>query len=143
VFPGAAGRLPGHFLFTSYRGYNPLMSSSNWIKIIGALVIGAGIGIIYGWVIDPIEYTDVTPGILREDYRADYVLMVAEAFHTEYDADAAARRLAVLGSEPPSQILSSTLDYARVHGFTPQEIALLQELLSAMQTFSPETGGAP
>jgi hypothetical protein len=119
------------------------MSSSNWIKIIGALVIGATFGVIYGWVIDPIEYTDVTPGILREDYRADYVLMVAEAFHSEYDADAAARRLAVLGSEPPSQILSSTLDYARAHGFTPQEIALLQELLSAMQTFSPETGGAP
>jgi hypothetical protein len=119
------------------------MSSSNWIKIISALAIGAIVGVIYGWVIDPVEYTDVTPGILREDYRADYVLMVAEAFHLEYDADAAARRLAVLGSEPPAQTVSSTLEYARVHGFTPQEIALLQELLSAMQTFSPETGNAP
>ncbi len=119
------------------------MPSSNWIKIIIAVVIGATLGLIYGWVIDPIEYTDVTPGILREDYRADYVLMVAEAFHTEYDTDAAARRLAVLGSESPAQILSSILDYARVHGFTQEEIALLQELLSAMQTFSPEAGNTP
>jgi len=116
---------------------------STWIRILIGIVIGAALGLVYGWVIDPIEYTDVTPGILREDYRADYVLMVAEAFHSEYDSDAAARRLALLGSESPAMIVSATLDYGRINGFTPQETALLQELLSVMQTYSPAAGDTP
>jgi hypothetical protein len=116
---------------------------STWIRIIIGILIGAALGLVYGWGIDPIEYTDVTPGILREDYRADYVLMVAEAFHTEYDSDTAARRLALLGSQPPSAMVTATLDYGRTQGFTPHETALLQELLSAMQTYSPATGGTP
>jgi hypothetical protein len=48
-----------------------------------------------------------------------------------------------LGSEAPAQIVGSTLEYAQAHAFTPAEISLLQELLSAMQTFSPQPGGAP
>jgi hypothetical protein len=116
---------------------------STWIRIIIGIAIGTAFGLVYGWVIDPIQYTDVTPGILREDYRADYVLMVAEAFHTEYDSDTAARRLALLGSQPPSEMVAVTLDYGRTHGFTPQETSLLQELLSAMQTYSPGSGGTP
>ena len=62
------------------------MTSSNWIKIIIALALGAALGVIYGWAIDPIEYTDVTPGILRADYRADYVLMVAESHQSEQNS---------------------------------------------------------
>jgi len=138
VFPGAAGRLPGHFLFII-----PHMSASNWIKIITAAGLGIIIGLIYGWAIDPIEYTDVTPGILRADYRADYVLMVAEAYQTEQDSGTAARRLAILSSEPPDGIVSTTLDYARINNFSQTEITLLQGLLSAMQTYQPDGANAP
>ncbi len=119
------------------------MSSSNWIKIIIAIGSGVIIGLIYGWTIDPIEYTDVTPNILRADYRADYVLMVAEAYQTEQDRDTAARRLAILSSEPPARIVSTTLDYARIHNFTHTEITLLQGLLSAMQTYQPQGTNPP
>jgi len=119
------------------------MLSSNWIRIFISLALGIAAGLVYGWAIDPVEYTDVTPGVLREDYRADYVLMVAEAFHVDYNSAMAARRLAVLGSESPSQMLSSTLEYARLNQFSQNEIALLQELLSAMQTYQPQGIDAP
>jgi hypothetical protein len=119
------------------------MSSSNWIKIIIAIGVGITIGMIYGWAIDPIEYTDVTPNILRADYRADYVLMVAEAYQTEQNSDTAARRLAIIGSEPPARIVSTTLDYARINNFTQTEITLLQGLLSAMQTYQPQGTNPP
>jgi hypothetical protein len=119
------------------------MFASNWIKIIIAFSIGAAIGLIYGWSIDPVIYTDVTPGILRIDYRADYVLMVAEAYQTEQEADTAARRLAILSSEAPAQIVLTILDYARINNFTQSEIALLQGLLSAMQTYQPQSGTSP
>jgi hypothetical protein len=119
------------------------MTSSNWIKIIIAAVIGIALGIVYGWVIDPVEYVDVTPDILRADYRADYVLMVAEAYQSEHNPEVSARRLAVLGSESPAQIVSSTLEYAANNGFTQDEIILLQGLLTAMQTYQPQGNSSP
>ena len=114
------------------------MSSSNIIKMIVAFAIGIVLGLIYGWVIDPIEYVDVTPNILREDYRADYVLMTAEAYQNDFDSEAAARRLAIFGSESPAIITANALDYANRNNFTQAEIQSLQSLLTAMQTYQPQ-----
>jgi hypothetical protein len=119
------------------------MTSSNWIKIFIAMLIGIALGLVYGWVIAPVEYVDVTPNILREDYRADYVLMVAEAHQNEQDPEIAARRLAILGSESPGQIVATSLNYATNNGFTENEILLLQGLLTAMQTYQPQGINAP
>lgn len=114
------------------------MSSTKTIMIVTALAVGIALGLAYGWVIDPVEYTDVTPDVLREDYRVDYVLMTAEAYQNDFDADAAARRIALLGSESPSAIVSSALNYANLNGFTSDEISALQTLLTAMQTYQPD-----
>jgi hypothetical protein len=119
------------------------MTSSNWFRILIALIIGIVLGLIYGWAIDPTEYTDITPNILREDYRVDYVLMVAEAHQSEQDSETAARHLAILGSESPAQIVESSLDFAIKNKFTQNEIFLLQGLLTAMQTYQPQAINAP
>ncbi len=107
------------------------------------MIIGIALGLIYGWVIQPVEYTDVTPNILREDYRADYVLMVAEAYQSEQNSETAAQRLAILGSEPPAQIVAATLEYAAKTNFSGNEITILQGLLTAMQTYQPQAINAP
>ncbi len=119
------------------------MNSSNWIKFFVAMLIGIALGLVYGWKISPVQYTDVPPNILREDYRADYVLMVAEAHQNEQDAETAARRLAIFGSESPAQIVASVLEYATNNSFTQNEILLLQNLLNAMQTYQPEGNNTP
>jgi hypothetical protein len=117
------------------------MSSRNWILIIVALLIGLGLGLTYGLIVDPVQYTDATPNILREDYRADYVLMIAEAYQGEQNPELAARRLAILGSEPPAQFVDGTIEYARASGFTEDELNLLRGLLTAMQTYRPSGEG--
>jgi hypothetical protein len=119
------------------------MSSSNLIKIAIALIIGVVFGLAYGWLIDPVEYTDVPPGILREDYRVDYVLMVAEAYEHDFDPEAAARRLAILGSDPPAALAASALEYANRNNFTQNETQALQALLTAMQTHQPQGMNVP
>jgi hypothetical protein len=119
------------------------MNLSNWLKFLAALAIGVAAGLVYGWLISPVEYTDAPPGILRADYRADYALMTAEAYQKDRDADAAARRLALLGSEPPAQIAASALQYATDNGFTQNEILALQGLLNAMQTYQPQENILP
>jgi len=119
------------------------MTTSNWIKIFIALLIGIALGLVYGWAIAPVEYIDVTPNILRADYRTDYVLMVAEAYQNEHAPETAARRLAMLGSESPAVITASALNYATNNGFTQDETLLLQGLLTAMQTYQPQGTNAP
>jgi hypothetical protein len=119
------------------------MKSSNLIKAAIAVMIGIALGLIYGWVIDPIEYTDIPPNILREDYRVDYVLMVAEAYQTDFNPETAARRLAILGSESPALITASALEYANRNNFTQNEITILQSLLTAMQTYQPQGNTNP
>lgn len=118
------------------------MTSSNMIKIAVALAIGMALGLVYGWVIDPIQYTDITPNLLREDYQVDYILMVAEAYQQDFDAETAARRLAILGSESPASLTTSALEYANRNNFTPNEIQTLQSLLTAMQTYQPQGAGS-
>lgn len=113
------------------------MPSSKIITTLIALALGIALGLVYGWVIDPVEYTDVTPDVLRQDYRVDFVLMTAEAYQNDFDADAAARRLALLGSDSPTAIVSSALEYATLNNFTTAEITALQSLLTAMQTYQP------
>ena len=112
------------------------MTSKRWFFIILALLAGVGIGFAYGWFIDPVDYFDLTPDTLRPDYKADYVLMTAEAYHVEQDPGLAARRLAIFGTKSPSAIAADGLDYARANGFADADIVLMQELVTALQAWS-------
>ncbi len=106
-------------------------------KFLLPAAIGIALGLLYGWVIDPVDYVDITPEMLRADYRTDYVLMVAEAYQSDGDAGRAARRLAVFGNDSPGLITANALQYARQQSFSSEEIIQLQDLFTAMQTFKP------
>ena len=113
---------------------------SRWILTLLAFVIGIALGLIYGWKINPVQYTDITPDVLRSDYQADYVLMVAEAYRGEQDPALAAQRLAVLGSQPPALIAGTAYDFARQSDYPADDLTLLQELVVALQTWQPVPG---
>jgi hypothetical protein len=119
------------------------MSSSKIISLVIALIAGVALGLVYGWVIAPVEYVDVTPDLLRQDYRVDFVLMAAEAYQSDFDAASAARRLALLGSDPPASLVTSAIEYASANKFTEEEMRMLQSLLTAMQTYQPDVNPAP
>jgi hypothetical protein len=111
-----------------------------WIPILIATLLGLALGLVYGWRIDPVQYTDITPDVLRIDYRTDYVLMVAEAYRAEQDPALAAQRLAVLGSEPPALIAGDAYDFARQSAYPADDLDLIQELTVALQAWQPIPG---
>ncbi len=111
-----------------------------WISILIATTLGIVVGLLYGWMIDPVQFTDTTPDALRIDYRTDYVLMVAEAYQTEQSEDEAARRLAILGSQSPALLVGEAYNYARTANYAEADLALLQELSFAMQAWQPIPG---
>ncbi len=113
-----------------------MMKTNRWLFLIIAFIAGIGLGLAYGWVIDPVDFIDLTPDTLRADYKADYVLMVAEAYRANPDPGLAARQLAIFGSQSPTSIASEGLDFARANGFDASDIALIQELVTALQAWS-------
>lgn len=113
-----------------------------WIPTLIAALIGLALGILYGWRIDPVQYTDITPEVLRVDYRTDFVLMVAEAYHLEQDPALAAQRLAVFGSHPPALIAGEAYDYARQTAYAAEDLNLIQELTVALQSWQPGAGAS-
>lgn len=106
---------------------------SRWIRFFIAILIGAGLGLAYGWLINPIEYIDTSPDTLRIDYKTDYVLMVAEAYQGEKDSALAVRRLALLGDTPPAEMAHQAITFAHKAGYTDADLELMQELMSALQ----------
>ena len=108
-----------------------------WVYSVIALVIGLGLGLLYGWVISPVQFVDTTPASLRADYRADYVLMIAEAYNADQNVELAVRRLAVLGGSSPAEIASQALQTGQNIGYSADDISLLQELRRALQAYQP------
>lgn len=114
-----------------------------WLWVILAFAAGIGLGLLYGWVINPVDFVDLSPETLRADYRADYILMVAEAYESEHDLDLAARRLAIFGSNPPAEIVSDALQFGPSAGFSPSELSLLEALVQDLRGWQPSSGVTP
>jgi hypothetical protein len=113
------------------------MSPQRWIYFTLVILTGLGLGLLYGWLISPVEYVDTTPNTLRADFRTDFVLMTAETYQSEQDIETAARRLALLGSQPPNETAAQALRFAEQNGYYPADIRLLQDLIAALQVWQP------
>jgi hypothetical protein len=113
---------------------------ARWIRFFIVLILGFCIGLVYGWLIDPVEYVDTDPDTLRIDYKTDYVLMVAEAYQADKNIDLAVDRLAFLGFTPPQELVEEAMDFGIQAGYTAPDLGLLRVLGDALQV-QWSTGG--
>jgi hypothetical protein len=89
------------------------------------IIIGAALGVFYGWVISPVKYVDTDPASLRADYKEQYVLLVASAYRTDGDLERARIRLSKLKDPDP---LSSIIALAQRMAADGQDAAALAGL---------------
>ena len=103
------------------------------------LMIAVGIagGLAYGWVVNPVKYENTSPDKLHPNYKADYVLMVAEIYQADQDLAAAARRLAFLREQSPELAAAQGLLTAREMNYAPTDLELMNQLTVALQGASP------
>lgn len=95
-----------------------------WLRFLLAIAVGFGAGLLYGWRVNPVGYSETALNTLRIDYRTDYVLMVAEAYQAEQDIELALHRLALLQPASPQQAVSEAINFAESYGYA--ELDLLQ-----------------
>jgi hypothetical protein len=113
----------------------------NWLLdfrllFIGGALLGIGLGLVVGWLLWPVSYTDTDVYDLRADYRDDFVVMVGALNALEQDA-AKARQLLELLSDPsaPRPIEAIVVDVAEryiARGANPADIGYLVRLAESL-----------
>jgi hypothetical protein len=114
---------------------------SRWILFLITIALGFAAGLFYGWKINPVNRENTTADSLREDYKADYVLMVAEAYQAEGDLNSAIDRLSALGSQPPAEIVSNAIQFAATiqPPYAESALVLMRKLADDLRTPIPAT----
>ncbi len=116
--------------------------------MIGLFVGGFVFGLIWAYILFPVEFINATPNYLREDLRTDYMRMALESYLVNPDPALAANRWEYLGKENAEQAYKAleadpTLDRALLERFRsdvsaelakPGRPPLLQKPSSTLRT---------
>jgi hypothetical protein len=76
------------------------------IALLAGTVVGLLFGVLVGWVIWPVKYTDTDPVDLRQEHKDDYVVMVSAAYALDSDLEKAKARLAELEVDDVGQVVA-------------------------------------
>ena len=74
-------------------------ANRKWVLPLIALILGVAIGMVYAWVINPVEWVDGEPQQLRADLQEDYLRMAIDSYSVNKDADLASDRYQALAEK--------------------------------------------
>lgn len=100
--------------------------------LITGLVLGVAIGLVYSWVISPVEYVNAAPDALREDFKSQYLTLVAAAYMSSGDLERAKARLNELGDADFAQLVAIEAQRALAEGRPDSETSALGLLAAAL-----------
>jgi hypothetical protein len=103
----------------------------SWYLLTG-VVIGVALGLIYSWVISPVEYVDAPPYALRADFKDEYRALVAAAYLYSNDLLRAKDRLAQLKDDESAQTVAIQAQRALAEGQPEGEVKALGILAMAL-----------
>lgn len=66
---------------------------------VGVLVIGFALGLVWGWVVQPVEWADADPSYLSGSYKEDYFRMVVDSYRVNFNGDLAKTRIDALNTD--------------------------------------------
>jgi hypothetical protein len=102
-----------------------------WYLLTG-LILGAALGLLYAWVVKPVEYFDTAPLSLRTEFKDSYRRVIAAAYASSRDLGRARARLALLNDAAPEQVLAAQAQRIQAEGGPPLEARNLALLASAL-----------
>ena len=108
------------------------MSTSRGFWFTVMIVLGFGIGLYFAWMVYPVHVVDSTYHDLRQDYKTDYVLMVAEVYQSESKRFDAIIRLDRLEEESTEAAILRAIENAEKLGYPDSDIDMLYELKAAI-----------
>jgi hypothetical protein len=117
------------------------MRGKRFLLFLIMIGLGAALGMVYGWVIQPLSGSESDLKALRYDYRADYVLMVAEIYAADGDLAQAEQRLAQVSERSPALTATEALETARSLEWAEADLEKMEALAQALGPPSPSPEG--
>jgi len=107
-----------------------------------AVVLGFGLGLLWGWGIQPVQWSDTLPTLLRSDYQVDYLRMTIDSYGLNGNQVLAERRWADLGASAQSalEVIQSYPDGQDTTLILQFKEMVLGISASATPVLTPETG---
>jgi len=101
------------------------------------VAVGLVLGFAVGWWLWPVRYTNTAPGVLRQDYHDDYVVMVATAYKVEMNPEHARERLKLLDPEEPAAPVVELVERLVETNGSNEDITCLARLAWALGATTP------
>jgi hypothetical protein len=98
------------------------------LLLLAALALGITAGLYYAWGVNPVSYTDTSPGSLRDDFRADYLTLIASAYDATGDIQRARARVALFAYADPGPVLAALAQQRLAQGWPEGEARALARL---------------
>lgn len=101
------------------------------------VAVGLALGFAIGWWLWPVQYKNTAPATLRQDYRDDYLVMVATAYEIERDLQQARGRLELLDRQEPAAPVIELAERLIEAGGGGETITCLARLARALGATPP------
>lgn len=108
------------------------MKRSAPIILAVAMVVGLAGGLLYTWILDPIESYDSTPDTLRAQDKFVYLAVIGDLYAYEGDLARAEARLAELGVEADGPVLAGLIEQYLDSGGQAEDVRNLARLAEAL-----------
>lgn len=125
------------------------------LYLLTGLVIGIALGLIYAWLINPLDYQNTSPRSLASEYKDRQRVLIALAYAADENLERARARLELLEDPDVYTILADQAQRALTDGSPPQEARALGLLSAALRggagpvilptvpTFTPSPSPSP
>jgi hypothetical protein len=98
---------------------------------------GLAIGLVYTWVLDPVELVNTYPALMRRDYRQDWVRLAALSYVVDGDLELARSRLAGLEQEDIAIGMQLLIEEYAAVGRQAETLRRLAVMARAMGVYTP------
>jgi hypothetical protein len=108
------------------------MKRKGWILLGISFILGIAGGLYYAWNVNPVAYVDAAPSSLRQDFRSDYITVIAASYAATGELDRAQVRLSIFSLEDLGSYLGRLAQNRLAEGRPESEARALAMLAAAV-----------
>jgi len=114
------------------------MNHRAWFPALAAgAVVGLVLGLVYAWLVAPVELYNTTPALLRSDYRHEWVRLAALGYVADGDLERALARLEGVPPEDVQAALAALIEAYAVQGRPAETMRALSHLADRLGVYTP------
>ncbi len=108
-----------------------------WVAAVAGLAAGLLVGLVYTWVIDPLQPVNVDPSYMQAPYRQDWLRLLALSYVNDPDLQRAQARLDGLEEAEVAMEITNLIEGYSAAGRPADEMRQLVALADAMDIYTP------